>query len=482
MVRDHCIDLHVVGPDPTALLGALTADPAAPWPDALPGRPNIWIPATSATLRRTAPELVLGEPRSIAQSPVVLAAPQSFSSPFADAGASWRSLPGLVQAATYSATPGGLGLAISTAPGAGPSDLTLQAVTGELAGAPNGPVTEEQLSRASVRDGLTALTASAVPLEDAGDASSGAPVRMVVATEQRVWSAKSQNHDLDLSPLRPRTVTPVADYPAVVTSSSDEIRRLAADQFIAVLRTDEAKRALTGDGFRVEDQLPQEVGFDLPAITDQLVPADGPAAAALTGLVDHRPTPRTTTLLLDASPSMGTDEGGRRRIDLVADAMVTAVGRLTGDSTVAVWRYDGPDQDGRSAFSMVEPTHAGENRDALTDAIRGVQPGQGARSYAAIIDAYRAAVANFVPGQPNSLTVVVDTGDDSPGLSRAAMLSAVAAAMDPARPVTIDVLAIGAQAPTAAMTALADRTGGQVVRVSGGADQLLQARINDLLF
>ena len=76
VVRDHCIAVVVHGAPSASVSTALEAGPAAPWDDAALGpRPTLWIPTSSFELAPLSGKAVInGDPRSLASSPIVLAA------------------------------------------------------------------------------------------------------------------------------------------------------------------------------------------------------------------------------------------------------------------------------------------------------------------------------------------------------------------------------------------------------------------------
>lgn len=491
VVRDHCIDVRVTAvattPATTALTAAADASAADPrWDPALGPPPALWVPFSSDATARAAQALD-GQSRSLATSPIVLAVPTALGRALDAANTAWRQLPSLQSDGSILAGLGldgwtGLRLALPTGPDADATTPALEAVAAAVTDAGPGPLTAEQAASPATTSavgtlalGADALGAGAGPTTAAAlDTLADAPgadgtVHAVPITEQQLHTAVTSGGAAGLAEFVPTGPTPTADFPAAVVDAPwvDETLSRAAAELTGYLREPAAARALADAGFRVDGQpAPRSDAVPFPRIEQTLNRAD-PAVADI--LLDHRRAPvapRTTTILLDTSTSMGTVEGDDTRLAHLAAALDQHVDRSPDASNLALWVF-ADDLDGTTPYrtTVARGALTADHRTALTTALSGTRTTDGSAVYRSLAAAYVDAVRNFTPGQPNSVLLITDSANDD-DTTRQRILDLVTAAGDPDRPVRIDVVTLGDDTDRNTLQTLADRTGGALVSVT----------------
>jgi hypothetical protein len=480
VVRDHCIAVVVHGAPSASVSTALEAGPAAPWDDAALGpRPSLWIPTSSFELAPLSGKAVInGDPRSLASSPIVLAAGPETAAALAGAASSWKSLPS--------------DLTVALPVGSTETSMAAQAIAADVADAGAGPVTTDQAKSAQVNAALSAraLQFQSLPTppsstaEALGALSAGTPdsVKAVPATEQSI----AQSANAAMTTYSPAGATPVADYPAVIVSGSgiDETASRAAAQFADFMREPNQSQLFVGAGFRVEGQDLPDLGAVSPAkISSTLKPASAETAAALGDIVANPVSPRSATILMDTSASMGTDDGGTTRLANVASAVNTQLGRSPDASDIGLREFS-TGTDGKPSERILVPggSLSEPNRRAtITDFLNGLRAGGKTSKYPALASSYKAAVDGFDAGRVNSVLLITSSTPDESTTTRAELLSAIAAAGNPSRPVQVDVIVVGAGDDVSTLQDVSDRTGGTLVRVDSTSDPALAAAVTKML-
>ncbi|WP_246442682.1 substrate-binding domain-containing protein [Rhodococcus triatomae] len=514
VIRDRCVTAEVTPVASDSARDALTTESG--WNDDLGPRPALWVPSSTHDARRVAPTAVAnGEPRSLATSPIVLAAPTVLAEAMTEAGTGWRDLPWM-QNDPAALAPwglpewGSLGLALPMGPESPGTEMALEAVAAAVADEGAGPVTEEVAQSDPVRSAIVALgsgyqaaggqpeaTAPALLESLAGDPDpADAAVHAVPTTEQSILTLLRDRPDAGIAAVAPAGATPVADYPAVTLRGpgTDDTTSRAAAQFVDFALDPQRAQVFTDHGFRVGGaEGPEGVGpRPLPPIGTPLVPADAATATELTAAARDPLGERNTVVILDVSQTMGTDNDGRSRLEAASSALAAHVERSPGSSNLGLWTA-GSGADGAVGYRIAVPLGPvseeglpGGTRSESLVASLGDQSASGRPTpYAALSEAYERAAAGYVPGRPNSILLVTDgTTDTSPGIDRAALLSAISDSADSSRPVTVDVLVLGGSGPspdTATLQTVADRTGGSLVRVDSADDAAVAAAVNRML-
>lgn len=490
-IGDRCVSVQVKPVDSDAVVSGFIGD----WPAQLGQRPALWIPGSSVSTARlqasTGAETV-SDSRSLVTSPVLLAIRPELKSALQKQ--SWASLPDL------QSDPDGLGhLGLAgwgplrlALPIGGNGDAAFLAGEAVAAGvAPKGaPIIdgvggvhrlaggEPKLADASLAEALNVLLRQ-------GDLAA-APVHAVVTTEQQLFTRGQSLSDpaTTLASWRPPGPVPVADYPTVLLAGSwlSQEQISAASEFARFARKPDQLAELAKAGFRVEGVAPpssEVTGF--PAVSDTLSVGDDATRAALAGALTTLPGSAAVTVMLDQS--MTTDEGGKSRLAHVIAALDQRIKALAPNSSVGLWTFDGTE--GRNVVTggpLDEPLNGGTRAEALVSELNDLSstPG-GAVSFTTLRMVYTQALANYRPGQANSVLVITagphtDRTLDGPGLQ-----DFIRANNDPQRPVAVNVIDFGADADQATWQSVAQLSGGTYQNLRGANSPELAGALNSLL-
>lgn len=497
--RDQCVTVTVSALSSAQVLAGLQSG----WDAATLGpQPAGWVAQDSSFTTRliaSSADRLSGEPTSVASSPLVLAVPQDAGAAVTSSGMTWADLPALQGAADGWSRLGrpSWGTFTTALPtGTSGSSVTPQAVQAVVAGLTGAAPAPTALTDPAVGSALTALgrgpaaqpatTAAALTALAAVTEVPGTAYQAVPATEQQVYAAAT---------VAPGTVSagvlagtaPVEDYPFALLAGPavDDTQSRATAAFEEYVAGDEAQQSLSGAGFRTRaGTLPaasDAVAFGTQAAT--LAPTDPASADALTAALTTPVVAPRTTVLLNVSPSMNASEGGGTRLSATTGAIGAWVQALPAGSSVGLSTFV-RGLGGSDPLSAVVPVAAltgdGTQRAALAAALGGLATRGGVSADSSVVTAYAAAVADYSAAGTNRVVVVTDGPNDNGGTAEAGVLAAVRAATDPARPVQVDVIAIGGDA-IGALTALAEVTGGTVRTVPGGASDAMGAALSDLL-
>lgn len=474
VVRDQCVTVTVQPETGAQVIDDLGQKPAA-------DLPSMWVPQSSVDLelaQETHPDALSSSTRSLATSPVVLAT----STAQADAmrGATWQDLPGRVGAGT-------VGLALPAGGDSGASTLALSAVAAAAANATTVPLTGEEANSPAARSALTTVRtgASATTYASTSDAlaavgGASAGNLAVPVTEQQLYQRTKDQPASTIRAVSPGGATPVADYPATVLSGAeaDETLSRAASSFSEFARQPEQRDALAAAGFQVPDTA-SPAATAVVSFTPPQSSLPTPSAAAIAAISPRGGAPQThaTTVLLDVSGSMSELDGDSSRLANVTAALSAEVSALPDPASVGLWRYSA-NLRGSTPYTvdvttgpLAEAVGAeGVRRALLITALSLASPVSATHTYTSLEAAYAAAVAGYLPGQSNSVLLITDgPNDDQSNKDTAALLANLAAAQDPARPVAVNVIVIGANPDLASLQAVADQTGGTLTTVDSAA-------------
>lgn len=479
-VGDKCVEVTVTKGDSDAVLDGLTGD----WPADLGERPALWIPAGSvqaARLQVRAGEEVVSDARSLVTSPVVLAVRPQVETALAQEG--WAALPGLQSdpaALDVRNLPGwgSLRLALPTMGSADATYLAAEAVAATSA-APDASPTTGLGAVATLLAGQPRLADNTADeawnvLLRPGDPAT-APVHAVVMTEQQLFSRTAGMPDGGnaVTAWLPGGPVAVADYPTVLLSGPwlvDE-QVSAASEFARFIRKPAQLAELAKAGFRAEGAT--SPGNDLigfPALAAPLPVGDDATRAAVAGAVTPTAGAATTVML-------------NRNLTGVAAALRNRVATLPPNASVGLWTFDGIQSSTPVPTGPLPDQLAGQPRSgALTAVLDGLAPGgPGGVSFTTLRLAYSDAVANYQPGQQNSVLVITsgphtDRTLDGPGLQ-----DFVASAVDPNRPVAINVIDVGGDPDRPTWEAVAQTSGGSYQEIATSDSPDLVAAIARML-
>lgn len=493
VVRDHCISVAVEVADSTAIAGALAAGEQSWDPSALGPIPALWIPRSSNSVTALPAGTVDGTPKTIASTPVVLAGSPQLTAALDARGVGWADLPALQsnpESLLGLSLPGwgALRMQLPVGPDSDATTAVLAAVGSSATPSSDVPRTTLQLPlKSPTRSALTALAttdrgvAAAVPDSTdmalsrlAGGLSPDADIHSVPVTEQQLGSSGQS----ELTGYAPPGSTVSIDYPSVIMSGSwvNETLRRAGAQFVEFILHAENSKMFT------------DAGYDLPGSSPLGAPTGPDVRSALLDAVTNPATERRSTVVVDLSTSMDTEEGGRSRLQNVASALTAQFDTVIDSTDLGLWS-DGKDLDEDRPYRILVPTGtvseqlpAGSRRQALIAAAQSLKPENVAATYPSMTEAYRAALEGFVPGRPNSIVLVTDGPNEDPAESSESVLADITKLVDPARPVAVDVVSIGTNADTGALEAVSTATGGTFTTVSSSDGSDLAALLGKFLY
>jgi len=491
VIRDHCIQVAVRAASDQQVLAALQGS----WDNATMGDPPAaWVPQDSSATTQLAaskPASIVGRARSVATSPLLLAVPQAVADPIAAAKLSWAQLPTLQGATDGWARFGQPSWGRSTIAlpiarqGSSAVALTVQAVAAGVSG--TAPVTADALGQPPVTTALAALrqgpqppsTAAALSAIHGLGAVAGSPYQAVPATEQQVFAIAGRPGATAVAGVQLAGPTPVANYPyaGIKAAWVDDTQSRATAAFADFLGGSEQEKLLAAKGFHAGNA-PMPAGapaVSFAPVTTPLAPSDAAAGSAVTALLAApavAPIQLTSTVLLDVSASMSAPEDGTTRLDATTRALGARIGALPDSAGVGLWTFS-TDLDNGLPYRVNVPTGAlsdGSRRQNLQSVLGSLTPVSGTSLNFSVGAAFTSAVQGYAAGHSNSVLVITDGRND--GRTTLAELQAgIDKARDPAKPVRIDVVAIGAQPDVAALRQLTGTTGGTLVQtdVPGGA-------------
>lgn len=486
-VGDTCVKVAVTAGDSGAVIAGLTGN----WPSALGERPALWIPAASAPalrLQAVAGKQIVSDARSLVTSPVVLAVRPQLKNALGQQG--WAALPGLqtnpaaLDALTLPGW-GALRLAVP-ATGAGDAGYLLAEAVAVTSAAPDAPATtglaavssllgaQPQLADSTADAAWNALTAQGDPAT--------APVHAIAITEQQLF-ARTSPLPADRGAVAawiPDGPSAVADYPTVLLSGSwlSEEQVSGASEFARFMRKPDQLNELLTSGFRVDGKAREgndSVGF--PPLSAPLPAGDDGDRAAIAAAVTPAAVTTTTVVL---NEGLTGDEGGKPRLSNVTAALRDRIATLPSGAAVGLWTFNKIDSGAAVGTGPLGDQLGTQPRSAaLTAVLNATTPTSGGGiSFTTLRAAYADAVANYRPGQPNSILVVTQGPHTDQGLDAAGLQNAVKGAMDPNRPVTVNVIDFGGDPDRPAWEAVAKLTGGSYQEIATSVSPDLAAAIS----
>jgi len=460
-VGDKCVKVTVKPGDSEPVLRGLTTT----WPAELGGQPALWLPASSiqsARLQSAVGKQVVSDDRSLVTSPVVLAVRPQLKDALAQDG--WAALPGLQSdpAALDNRKLAGWGSLRLALPAVGAGDalyLGAEAVATTSA-PPNTPPTAGLGAVSALLAGQPKLPGNtAAQAWDAmlspGDPAA-APAHAVLITEQQLFSRAAGLPDAGTTVAEwvPSGAAAVADYPTVLLSGPwlSEEQVTAASEFARFMRKQEQLEELARAGFRAPDTSPPASDVvSFPALAAPLPVGDEAMRAALAAAVAPA-AEATTTVMLNQSLTGVTGP--------LKDRMMA----LPPNASVGLWTFNGSDSTIAVPVGPVSQDLGGQPRSAaLAAALDGLSPSVGGVSFTTLRLVYADAMANFRPGQPNSVLVMTTGAHTDRTLDSQGLQDFVKSAVDPNRPVVINVIDVGEDPDRPTWEA--------VVRLSGGTYQ-----------
>lgn len=490
-VGDRCIAIGVTRADSDDVVNGFVGD----WPTGLGERPALWIPASSvsaARLEAAAGAKSVSDSRSLVTSPVVVAVRPQLKAALADKD--WGALPGLQSnpASLDGLTLPGWGSLRLALPLRGDSDasyLAAEAVAaasapaGAPASAGSGAVRTFVAGQPKLAD-TKASTAMDALLN--GSDLAAAPVHAIAITEQQLYQRATSLPDAknSVTSWSPTGPTPVADYPTVLLSGSwlSEEQVSAASEFARFLRKPDQLAELAKAGFRTAGGNPPSSDvMSFAPVSDPLSVGDNAMRATLTDALTAPSAGPATTIMLDQS--MATDEGGKSRFANVVAALNSRLGALPPSAAVGLWSFDG--EQGSSVVSLgplADPVNGHPRSQALTAALNRLSTTSGgAVSFTTLRMLYTEALANFLPGQNNSVVVITAGPHTDRTLDGTGLQDLLRQTVDPNRPIPISVLDFGADSDRTTWEAVAQLSGGTYQNLATSSSPALAAALGTVV-
>lgn len=482
-VGDRCVKVAVHPADSDAVINGLTSD----WPAEMGDRPALWIPASSVStdrLQSLVGKEAVSDTRSLVTSPVLLAVRPQLKDALSQQN--WSSLPGL------QTNPSGLDslnlpgwgslrLALPTTENSDASYLAVEAVAAATA-PPNSPATaglkavnalvaaRPRLDDDSADSAWTAFTAVLDP--------AASPVHAIAITEQQLFqriSGLPDAQEVVVGWLPPGPVA-LADYPTVLlagSSLSDE-QVSGASEFARFMRQPDELAELAKAGFRADGHTPPgNRALDFAPLAAPLSIGDDTARATLAKALSTPATGSTTTIMLNQSIS---------GLASVTGALSNRINALPPYSTVGLWTFNGLEGHRAVPTGLLSDQVNGQGRlTALAAALAGADPTNRGASFTTLRMAYADALANFKPGQQNSVLVVTqgphtDQTLDGPGLQQYLQTT-----LDQNRPVEVNVIDIGDDPDHSTWESVAQMSGGTFQSVPSADSPDMIAAITAML-
>ncbi|MFE2750374.1 substrate-binding and VWA domain-containing protein [Actinosynnema sp. NPDC059335] len=465
MVDGRCVQVQVEA------RGA--ADVANELPTAQINPPALWVPDSSmwaAQTQRQAGDEGADAPRldvraSLASSPVVIAGSERSMSALGwpITHVSWAKVVDPTVPVTLSdPTTSTEGLA------------TLAVIRSQL-GNPDG-TPKPELIGALLRVGRNALPSVRDAFGKVVQGEENAPV--FTASEQSVLSANRAAGSRRVVASYPKEGTVAFDYPVVRVGRAGEQDGVAeaAEGFEQALRTDRTAQRFAEAGFRTPDgRAPGGWTNDADGVRgDDVTVVATPDPDQVAELLRTWGAVSLDTRLLavlDVSGSMAEKmSNGQTRVEAAREAALTALGMLPDTSEIGLWAFS---TDKNPPDDWVELVPVGPLGEPINGAPRRVQLQKGAGSLPGLVGggtalnetalaAFRHVQRTYDPSKINSVTLITDgSNDDISSIDLPGLLATLKREADPARPVPMIMVGLGADADMNALRQIAEATGGK---------------------
>ncbi|MFC4560713.1 substrate-binding domain-containing protein [Nocardiopsis mangrovi] len=428
--------------------------------------PDVWVPESSAWVElarvsQTGARTIETSPRSLASSPVVLAAPRGAEG-IPDSGeAGWDLvLPGERDPDRP---------LVMVDPNRGVDGMAAMYAVRRILGA--GDDADTAMTD-FVRDVQPDTAFGELDLAGVYPAPAG-PAPLAVVPEQAVARYNGDGPEEPLTALYPEEGTVVLDYPFVSTGD-DPGKRAAADDLYAVLQGESYREQLRDLGFREPDWTAGAELRGREGITAALPETHGGLTgdALVTAVEDWNrlSMPSRALVLADVSEGMSADlDAGPSRMEVAKDAAQLGLSLFPDETDLGLWllssefgasgREEAEGLARLGAADRGDGTTRREELHRMTESI-GVEGGD-PRLYDNILAAYEEVQDAYDQDKINSV-IVLTAGRDggSSDVSHAELVAELQDRFDPERPVTLFIIAFGAQPERAELSAVAAATSG----------------------
>jgi len=434
-------------------------------------RPDVWIPASTLSLRRGQEAGAWNTPvtgTSIAGSPVVLAVAESEASKLGwpDKSLTW-------------------GQVIGPRPASGKGSLTVgfPDPTRDPIGAATLFGLQKLLKTApksASTVALRALSANTVTKRSElaarlpGGANSDKPLTAFPTSEHDVLHHNARQSGSPLVAAYPdpqvKSAVPTLDYPYVVLPEIPNDERDAAKKFLDRLSDRDSREALGDAGFRTPDgealrDRPQDRRTTADAITATAIPKASEVEGVLNAWAAVNLSGRLQ-VLLDVSGSMNEQVPGtgKTRMQTTVEAAVAGTKLFSPVTKFGVWLYATHLDGDRDYRELLPVKPLGEQlANGGVDKLRTVRAQTtNTALYDAMLAAYREATRDWEAGRINTVVVMTDGQDDNDSdITRDQLRNELRKLQNPRRPLKLIGIGIGPDVDAAELTALTKVTGGQ---------------------
>ncbi len=490
-IGDRCVKVNVKSADSDDVINGFIGN----WPANLGDRPALWIPASSVSTARLQPAAgskTISDARSLVSSPVMLAIRPQLKAALANQN--WGTLAGLQTNPTSLEglnMPGwgSLRLALPIAGASDASYLAAEAVAVASAppGAPatSGSAAVSALLGAQPKLPNNSLSTAMDALLAGGDPATG-QVHGVVTTEQQLYqrSTKVSNAKNVLGSWVPPGPTALADYPTALLNGSwlSEEQVTAASEFARFLRKPEELGDLAKAGFRAQGgTLPKSDVTSFAPLSNPVSVGDDSMRATLADALTAPAGADVATIMLDQS--MPQKEGNNTRLGNVIAALKSRLQAMPPNSAIGLWTFDGKEGRTEVPIGPLTDTVKGQPRSvALNVALdKQYSSGGGAVSFTTLKMIYDDALAHFQPGLKNSVLVITTGPHTDQTLDGSGLQAYVKGAVDPAKPVAINVIDFGNDPDQSTWQAVAQLSGGSYQNLTTSDSPDLTTAVNTFL-
>ncbi|WP_194927829.1 substrate-binding domain-containing protein [Catenulispora pinisilvae] len=493
-----CVRVLMTAADSADMARYLAGGGAAP--AGVSGRPDVWIPDTSLWLelaRATAAgQAALPQNgSSVADSPTVVAAPKAVADALGGAGAfSWEQLVKLALAQSQGAAGAAGAAGAPSTPGTptGGPVVAIADPTHDAAGLSALIALDGMLTRAvndpQLKVGITGFVKGMA--NNVAASMTALAGKVFPASEQAVFQYNSHKPAVPLTALYPSDASASLDYPMVLLNGADDAHAVAGNSLLSYLQT-HAQDALRRQGFRSPDGAPSTVLAADPLLRGTQLMAATRADYGLAGqaLALWATLTRQLRMLavVDVSGSMAqTVPGtGQTRLQLTGSACEKAMALFGSHAAMGLWTFTTThDAAGTTVIDPVLPiaelgapepgAGSGGNAGAgsathgqrMVAAYGALTEKAGSRNglYDALLAAYQDVQKGWDPARVNTVVVFTDGKDDNlNSMSSDQLITRLQATVDPARPVRVFVVALGADVDLTLLNKITAVTGGAAV-------------------
>ncbi|SDT68770.1 VWA domain-containing protein [Actinoplanes derwentensis] len=472
-VDGTCVAVAVSDANSATIAGAVSRDHSVTLPglDKAPDAvqvPDVWIPDSSTWLLRLQTEAAGFLPSnvtSVAQSPLVLAAPEPIAERMGwpNKKIGWNQLLSNFK----SDEPLSVGIMNPTMDSSGlTSLLAISQSVGTTSAEANQAKTRALTVLANNKSNLRQELMARFPKSEA-DIGGADSVSLAPVSEADVVAYNAQRPAVQLAAMYLEPSPVPMDYPyTIMPQVVDQLKSAAAQGLLAQLSTAAAKDALAAAGLRTPDgsygasfAAPMGAPQASPAVTASATKSasGGTAAAAETGAALSAvvgswiaiTTPGRALTIFDTSGSMlepVPTAGNATRAQVTQAAARTGLTLFSEKWSVGVWRFS-TNENGKVPYRQIVPIKSlSTSRSELQASIDQLTPKEdgGTGLFNTLLAGYKHVKKEWAPKKINSVILFTD-GDNqfNDGLSEDQFLSQFEKEIDPTKPIRVILIGIG---------------------------------------